>query len=255
MNLLIDVGNTSIHWRLYESGAKGSPTVSLRHKHQWPETLATLTKTLGAIALTNIYVASVAGQKAREQITDWCVVQFTRMPTFVHSEKQKGLISNAYTKPEQLGVDRWLAVQAGHAKLEDDAYAAALIVDAGTAMTMDAVLMSGEHLGGSIVAGLHLQQQSLLDNTSEIATSDGDQTIWARNTASAVASGAYLALVGAIVAAYQQLQHNFKSEAEVLLLLTGGDAETLEQYFSGLSNVAYEVHTNLVLDGLETYVG
>jgi len=132
---------------------------------------------------------------------------------------------------------------------------AALVVDAGTAMTIDAVLQNGTHLGGNIIAGLELQQTALLSGTSDIDDSHGDEEelVWGVNTASAVAKGAQFALLGAISLAVEQLQKHIPN-GRVHVLLTGGDAETLEPYFVGQDDISFSVHSNLVLDGLEVYL-
>lgn len=254
MNLYIDIGNTSIHWRLSDTLEKASPTVSVRHKNDWTKALATLRSTIGEVKIDKVVVASVAGEKARTSIELWSEDLFSTKPEFVNSQPECVGVTNAYESHEQLGVDRWLAVLAGFQYINRNDFSAALVVDAGTAMTLDAVLQDGTHLGGNIVAGLELQQKTLLQNTSEIKDSEGEENVWGKNTASAVSNGAQLALLGAITLAYEQLQLGQRDDARIHLLLSGGDAEILEQFFARRSGFSYSVHSNLVLDGLEVYL-
>ena len=253
MNLFIDVGNTSIHWRLSSGLGKASPTVSLRHRHSWDTALTTLATTLGETHFSGVWVASVAGQAANDAIEKWSKEQFSLMPVFVRSQHKIGSIRNAYENPDQLGVDRWMALLAGHNYTQKEKISAALVVDAGTAMTIDAILNDGSHLGGNIIAGLELQQENLLKGTSGIHDSHGEVSIWGANTASAVANGAFFALVGAVQVAYHELLKELPGGSDVMVLLSGGDAETLEQYFITQKEFSYSVHNNLVLDGLEIY--
>lgn len=58
---------------------------------------------------------------------------------------------------DQLGVDRWLAALAGYER----AQGACVVVDAGTATTIDAVDAGGVHLGGYILPGEALMRASL----------------------------------------------------------------------------------------------
>lgn len=254
MNLFIDIGNTSIHWRLSDGLEKASPSISVRHKDKWESALGTVQSTLGNSSVENIVVASVAGEQAQESVKNWAKTVLSLSPKFVKSQKQFSSVSNAYDVPESLGVDRWLAILAGHNIIIDDKSDAALIVDAGTAMTLDAVLINGEHLGGNIIAGLELQQKNLLKNTSLIDESNGEASVWGVSTASAVANGAQLALLGAITLSYEQLKLNLGPNSRIHLMLTGGDAETLEQFFAERNDILFSVHSNLVLDGLEVYL-
>jgi len=279
--LLIDIGNTSIHWRVITTDKVLTPTVSLRHKHKWDKTLKTLDTTVNDSEIKEVWVSSVAGDEVKSELTTWSERQFKQTPNFVHSEKEFLSVANAYTQAKQLGVDRWLALIGGHELIVENSAIAAVIVDAGTAMTIDVILENGEHLGGNITAGLRLQQETLLKNTKEIKASEGDHRDWGEDTASAVAAGARFALVGAVLYAVELLRSQLAEQSvqagrdgvtndsepkleeikqpAIQVMLTGGDAEVLEgellplQGLSILENVNVSIHSNLVLDGLARY--
>ncbi|NNM12760.1 MAG: biotin--[acetyl-CoA-carboxylase] ligase [Gammaproteobacteria bacterium] len=253
-NLYIDIGNTSMHWRVSNEKEIASPSVSIKHNKDWRKTLRMQQTTLGELKPDNIYIASVAGRQAQDACVRWFQQKFLKTPIFVQSQSESGDLRNAYDTSTQLGVDRWLGIIAGFQYIQTNQHDAALVVDAGTAMTIDAVLTDGTHLGGNIIAGLTTQQVNLLARTAEISDSEGETGVWGTNTASAVANGAYFALIGAILLAYEQLQSELPDDAKIHLMLTGGDAENLERYFAGHKNIDFSVHTNLVLDGLESYV-
>ena len=59
-----------------------------------------------------------------------------------------GILKNAYKSPERLGVDRWLAML-GAVGIGRDV----IIVDAGSALTIDLLKKNGRHLGGAILPG------------------------------------------------------------------------------------------------------
>ena len=70
--------------------------------------------------------------------------------------RQAGII-NAYSEPASLGMDRWLAMLAA-------AQAVGLpvvVMDIGTATTLDAVDRQGQHLGGQIFPGPQTMLESL----------------------------------------------------------------------------------------------
>jgi len=71
-------------------------------------------------------------------------------------------------------------------------------VNAGTAMTVDALSDTGEFLGGIIVPGHDLMQQALVANTAALKLGEGAFQDYPDNTADAIASGAMQALAGAV---------------------------------------------------------
>jgi type III pantothenate kinase len=124
------------------------------------------------------------------------------------------------------------------------------IIDAGTAVTIDFVNKKGVHIGGQILPGLHLMLKALDDSTRNISTSGITEDIlqreidlWAKDTTSAVISGAYNALCGAIIRSVSDLRKmGFKPK----VILTGGDARFLMNFL----DKSYLYRPNLVLNGL-----
>ncbi len=253
MNLFIDIGNTSLHWRKSAALETASPTISVRHNKDFPAALDILAASLGQVRIGRVLVANVAGNAAKEAVYAWSLDTYSVKPLFLQSQNSHNSVVNAYAEPHRLGVDRWFAVLAGHNLIQSSQAVAAIVVDAGTAMTIDAVLQDGTHLGGNIIAGLELQQRTLLKSTSDINDSHGEESVWGLDTSSAVANGASFALLGAISLAAEQLQEQIGG-GRIHILLTGGDAETLEPYFIGREDIDFSVHSNLVLDGLEVFL-
>jgi len=139
----------------------------------------------------------------------------------------------AYQDPSRLGVDRWLALLGAQ-----DGVGAALIVDAGTAVTYDLLLSDGTHLGGLILPGIEAMRASLLQGTRiGSLTLDVDRQIplaepWAMDTASAVASGGIQALGALAERLHDRLLVRCQSglapgRGAPRLLITGGDAGRL----------------------------
>jgi type III pantothenate kinase len=165
---------------------------------------------------------------------------------FARSEKQACGITNSYRQPRRLGVDRWVAMIGAWAEVEG----ASLVVDAGTAVTIDALDASGNHLGGQIIPGVRVMAASLAARTSDIpniqrrAASQGSGVdIFASTTAGAVGQGALNAVVGAVERAARAIRDD---QGEVTIILTGGDASRI---LKSLGDEA--VHRpHLVLQGL-----
>jgi type III pantothenate kinase len=126
-----------------------------------------------------------------------------------------------------MGVDRWVAIVGAWAEVQG----ACLVVDAGTAITIDAIDDSGQHLGGQIVAGIATMADALAAAASDIpqvkpapSRPGGDLALYAHNTAAAVREGAQNAAAGAVDRAIRTLQSNAYTPAVVL---TGGDASRI----------------------------
>jgi type III pantothenate kinase len=118
-----------------------------------------------------------------------------------------------------MGVDRWVAMIGAWTEVG----AACLVVDAGTAVTVDALNDQGMHLGGQIIPGV-----ATTSDIPQVRPAPGrgraDLGMFARNTAAAVREGAQNAVAGAVDRAIQTLQSNACQPAVVL---TGGDASRI----------------------------
>ena len=148
--------------------------------------------------------------------------------------------------PEALGVDRWLACLAAYWTYRQDV----VVIDAGTAITVDFVTNDGLHLGGYIVSGIAGLGQIIKSSTglyferSSVNLSDSIPT----NTNDALILGGWMMISGffskieEIIAKdkiYQSLGNELK------WVLTGGDHEKVGTFL----RPPFLVNTQLVLDG------
>ena len=143
-------------------------------------------------------------------------------------------------------MDRWVAMIAAWAELQSSC----LIVDAGTAVTLDAIDDDGFHLGGQIIPGVEAMLDSLLSATSDISLvkisskhSADDLKMFSRNTAAAIREGSQNAVAGAIERAIRTLQSNSYNPT---VILTGGGAS----HILGALDEAPLHRPDLVLQGL-----
>ncbi len=195
--------------------------------------------------IDTVRVASVAGEEREGELTRWCLENLGVAPLFARSSSFCAGVSNAYEEPGRLGVDRWLAVIAAfHCHPEG-----ALVVDAGTALTIDLVDARGQHLGGYILPGLNLMQQSLRQDTARIRYNEASAPALepGRSTAEAVANGAALAAAASVAAARAQARERLGHSSAALL--TGGDAPLLMRLLDEKAE-GFEYSPDLVLDGL-----
>ena len=145
--------------------------------------------------------------------------------------------------PESVGVDRLLAALAAHRR----AQGACIVVDAGTAVTVDAVSTDGAFQGGAIFPGLEMIARALAEGTALLPKVDlpSEAPLVGGNTREAIAAGLVHGVTGAVAALVEGARETVGRQAAVLL--TGGDAAFLAPH---LPDAMRQVVPNLVLEGL-----
>ena len=236
--LLVDAGNSRVKWglwsegRLLETGTAGTDDVRAG------------AASLPAGGFSRMLVSNVAGERVASRLAE--VGAGTATPEFVQTAAEQGGVVNAYAEPRRMGVDRWVALLGARAEFAD----ACLVVDAGTAVTLDALASDGRHLGGQILPGAPLMMASLGSRTSDLpdlaaepGTAPRPADLFATRTEDAIRRGAWTAVVGAVEHAWRRL---LDDEGSARLVLTGGDAPRM------LDAIAAPVdhRPDLVLHGL-----
>ena len=141
MRLLIDVGNTSLKAVLWENGQIQPCDIN---NISWQQITVVIYACVGRSELLKQLLA-----QAKTHNID-C------FEATVSSEL--GGLRCAYQQVGNLGIDRWLALISGYTLYPN---MAAIVVDAGTATTIDVLNNDGQHLGGWILPGLDLMTSSL----------------------------------------------------------------------------------------------
>lgn len=149
-----------------------------------------------------------------------------------------------YGTPHTLGSDR-VATAVGAWFLNP--HAASLVVDAGTAATIDVVDTQGHFLGGNIVAGISTRLKALNHYTSALplVEADGDTPAWGYDTVTALRSGAVLGLAAEVEATALRVQEQLKAD-EMTIFVTGGDGTLLARHM----RMAARVENDLLSNGL-----
>ena len=224
MLLLIDIGNTRIKWARLTDGVMGEQTAAV-HANWTREDFVQHILSTGPRA-ERVFIGNVGGKRMGDLAQAAIAGAWQIEPRFVHSPAAQAGLRNAYPEPAKLGVDRWLAMLGGRA-IEPRPLC---VVSVGTAMTIDGLDASGQHLGGVIVPGPDLMVSSLLKNTSDIAQrAAGGQArdeLFADNTLGAIQQGAVQALAALVERAQETLRKQL-GETPVLLL-TGGACRRIQ---------------------------
>jgi len=251
VKLLIDAGNTRCKWALMsDTGALQSDGV-LELTQLDARRLPAEFAQADAIWMTN-----VAGEQAQHLLQQALQPLGLSIQQLQVSAAYQSL-RNAYEPIQQLGIDRWCALIAAWQSLQTTASATAcLVINAGTALTIDAIAHN-TFIGGLIVPGIRLQTQALAQLAFSQArystldehpiVSQGKLAEFPNNSIDACWSGVIQSLIGAIQRQYAYLQA--RTQSEIICLLSGGDAAIIAEQLA-LQKIPYRIEPHLVLQGI-----
>ncbi len=238
MELLVDIGNTSFRWSTVAGLADGAVS-SQQHLGELTPLLDAQWRQLAAPAA--VWVSCVAGEAVRCELRDWCTKHWGLKPDFLRAQAAQGGVKSGYRQPETLGVDRFLALQAAKSL----SVTPVIVVDCGTATTIDALGRDGTHHGGLILPGLEMAAQALIRGTDIPPPSSLEvDGLFGADSGSGIAAGALFSTVALIERAYAELEA--RSGETPRCLLTGGGALRVREWIR--ITTRYEPH--LVLMGI-----
>ena len=232
MNLVVDIGNTLLNLAVFDGGRLVAQQCvgELRE-----ETFAGL---LGGARAARAVVASTRGEapaivEAVRRHTDY-LLEFTPATPVP--------IGNAYLTPATLGRDR-LAAAVGAATLYPGRNA--LIVDFGTAVTLDFVSADGVFRGGCISPGMAMRFRALHEYTAALPLCDATDSaeLLGRTTDEAVRLGVMNSLAFEIEGYIARMQGEIE---DLCVIFTGGDTN----FFAKRIKNTIFANCNLVFWGL-----
>lgn len=241
MILELDCGNSFIKWRLrlIEGVARAGVVTRV------DEILTDLVEA-GIAKITHCRLVSVRSDAETQKIVDRLSQVLSIRVARAKSSQRLAGVTNAYGDYQRLGLDRWLAIVGAFSLCGG----ACMVIDIGTAVTVDLVAADGQHLGGYIAPGMGLLRGQLLSHTSRIQYGVDEARLALTNTgpgtstAEAVERGCLLMLRSYI--ASQIAQGELHLEKGFTTYLTGGDA-LLVADLPSVSNVPDLVFTGLAL--------
>lgn len=240
MWLLIDAGNTRIKCLL----VNGSDLKAEMYFATNDYVAGMNAWLMGVKGLDRIVVSSVIGKDFEAWLTLQCSELGLIAPEFPKTDTLNLGVSLSYQDPSRFGIDRYLAITAAYEQVGG----AVLVVDCGTAVTVDAVDDNGIHRGGVIMPGIEMMKQALMQKAKEIDEVDADGLdVFAHSTSSGVSSGALMAVVGGIREVLERQSGLMNSESQCLI--TGGSSRVVAEYLGLPCRVCH----NLVFDGLKMF--
>lgn len=236
MDLFIDIGNTKTKWCL--TSTKGiEKTGSIFNTEL-------IDLSINSEDIETVFISSVNSENLEKQIVEKIK---PLCPHIYFAKVNKQFLETNYS--DELGVDRWLGVLALTEKTKKNA----IIIDSGTALTIDLLLIENDsflHKGGLILPGFHLFNQSLMQNSAAIRLKNKDITIDINNSDMALLHGFLMSVSGAVE---KFIMHHHLNFNEIDIYLTGGDANIIFDSLEEQLQLKYHRIENAVIEGLKIY--
>ena len=233
MNLIIDVGNTSVKLAVFKKGKlilkeriflkniqKGVYNIKQEYKD-----------------IKNAIVSSV-GNLNKDDVN--YIKKYFKL--IVLDALTQVPYKNCYKSPETLGVDRIALVSASVKNYKEKNV---LIIDAGTCITYDFISNENKYLGGAISPGIRVRYQSLNNLTANLPLLEtkAPQSFIGSSTTESIHSGIINGVLNEIEGTINKYD---KKHKDLTVILTGGDADFLSKRLKS----SIFANSNFLLEGL-----
>ncbi len=230
----VDVGNNRLKFGLYEweDLCRLGPCASEWSIPDDPEALRTLEDWLARQPPVGSWWIATVNRPASTELVDW-LRSHRPGDRLVYLTASDLPLAVNLPRPDMVGIDR--LVDALAAKCLRQGAVPALIVDVGSAITVDCLSPEGVFEGGAILPGLTLAARALYDYTDMLPLLD--PSLWeavpppiGKNTVAAMEAGLFWGAVGAVRELVNQVLPADVFEAEVFF--TGGGSRLLMEAFT-----------------------
>ena len=253
MLLTVDVGNTTIQCGLFE-GEK----LALQFRRSTNSKLSS--DELG-LFFRDVLALNNFDYKAVERIACCSVVPainhslsncfrkyFFKEALFIQAGIKTGL-KIKYANPREIGADRIAgAIGAVHAAASSGGANNLIVVDMGTATTVDVITKNNEYLGGAILPGAAMSVHALSEGTAQLPSVEVVQpkNVCGSSTIEAIQSGVFYGQAGAVRELVSKMEESVFGGERAFVIGTGGFSRSFES--AGLFDL---VLPDLVLQGLK----
>lgn len=233
MNLVIDVGNTSVKLAVFKDAVLFKKEIVMIQ-----DLLETISKIKEEYkTIKNIIVSSVGNldKEVLEYLDNNFQVLFL-------SHQTKLPFKNLYETPSTLGIDRIALIAAS---VDQYFEKNVLVIDAGTCITYDFINKENEYLGGAISPGIRMRYKALHNQTAKLPLLDIEvpESFIGNSTTSSINSGVINGLVNEIEGVITQYKEKYN---DLTIILTGGDANFLSKQLKS----SIFANSNFLLQGL-----
>ncbi|TJY37690.1 type III pantothenate kinase [Pontimicrobium aquaticum] len=233
MNLIIDVGNTSVKLAVFQKG-----TIICKEVVDIDKIEVKIQELKNKHPLLSKAIISSVGNLSQSQL-----VNITKhIKTIVLNHNVKVPFKNKYKTPGTLGVDRIALVSAAvlkHPKKN------VLIIDAGTCVTYDFINSKNEYLGGAISPGISIRYKSLNNLTANLPLlkRKAPKKLIGNSSIESIHSGIINGILMEIDGIINKYQKKYK---DLTVILTGGDSDFLSKRLKS----SIFANSNFLLEGL-----
>jgi len=225
MKLLIDIGNTTTSIGLWNKN-KLSKLSNFQNKKFLNEV-----KKYIKYDISNIVFTSVISAKDNKLINSYLKKIFKCKVKQLKSSSSFLGVTNGYKQSSKLGDDRWVTIVASYIVHKSPL----IIVDCGTAVSIDIVNNKGVHSGGYILAGIDNYKRSFenayhLKNTKLNETTKLKKKSLPKKTDDGITQGYLKMIVSLIESIHNEFNKNKKSSTR--LLISGGYGKIISNNLS-----------------------
>lgn len=248
MLLCLDIGNSQIHGGVFDGGLRlqfRKTTHPLGSSDEFGVFFTAVLRENGVDprAVKRVAICSVV-PAALHSMRNACLKYFHTEPFVLQAGVKTGL-KVRYRNPHEVGADR-IAGAIGATLRRPGANL--IVVDCGTATTLDVVTAGGDYLGGAILPGVGISVEILAGKTAKLPSVEITRPAAAlgRSTIESMQAGIYHGHVGAIRQLVAELTHEVFAGERPYVVGTGGFARLLE-----VERLFDEMVPELVLNGLK----
>ncbi|HYA30123.1 MAG TPA: type III pantothenate kinase [Acidobacteriota bacterium] len=246
MLLAIDIGNTNIVLGLYRSAKLIThwrlATQAERTADEYGVIITQLVGNAGfPFEQINAIVVSCVVPPMLTMTQELAQKFFKLEPLIVGPGIKTGM-PVLYESPKDVGADRIVNGIAAYEKYRDSC----IIVDFGTATTIDLISKKGEYVGGAIAPGLSISVEALFQRASKLPRVEivKPKEVVGRNTVNSIQAGIFFGYVGLVDGIVRRIKKEQSLQAKVVA--TGGLAPLVASECSSID----EVDEFLTLEGL-----
>lgn len=239
MLLTVDVGNTETHlgifrgdelvheWRAATNARRTADELALMFGHFLSLVSLSFSREISGVAICSVV------PRATQELREMTERYFGFAPTVVEPGVRTG-IAIVTDNPREVGADRIANAVAGHWMLPDKH---AVVVDFGTAITVDVVSDRGEYLGGAIAPGVDIASGALFAATAQLRRVElvAPPAALGRNTVTMLQSGIIFgtaAMVDGLVARVAG-----ELGGDIAVLATGGFAGRVVEHCTRVERI------------------
>lgn len=161
-----------------------------------------------------------------------------KIDPYIITQQSKFNIKIEYRTPDSLGIDRICGAEGAFIQYKKENNFKTndkpiIVIDLGTATTINLIKPQGIFAGGIIAPGIVTMTKSLFNNTAQLPYVDLNEyhEFIGKDTNSCIASGIINSAIGLIERVVDRIKKDFKT-SKITIYITGGNAPLIKPYLS-----------------------